>query len=141
MPGVMAVSCHLLWLALVVQAAVARGVSGGPGRLAACQKMSAEIPQLRSYAGVKIPGTYWLDMICEEDAWRPADAIGMPLHHASRLELSGLASFPALTAHRHERVRFTIELTSREIFKVPDRSQWRATYHARVVGLCLPSGP
>jgi hypothetical protein len=62
----------------------------------------------------------------------------MPHHHATRLELTNVAAFPALARHRDRRVRLTIDVTSREIRKVSDRNEWRATYAATIVQACLP---
>jgi hypothetical protein len=96
------------------------------------------VARLASYVDVQVPATYWVEMISDGGEWRPADHIPMPHHHATRLELVNLADFPALNAHHGERVRFTVEITSREIRQVPARGEWRATYHARIVGVCIP---
>jgi hypothetical protein len=41
--------------------------------------------------------------------------------------------------HRGDRVRFTLDVTSRDIRQVARRSEWRATWFARIVGVCLPT--
>ena len=86
-----------------------------------------------------MPATYWVEMIFDGGEWRPADHIAMPHHHASRLELANQADFPALTARQGERVRFTVEMTSREIHQVAGRREWRATYRARIIAVCIPA--
>jgi hypothetical protein len=57
----------------------------------------------------------------------------MPRHHATRLELANLAEHPSLAELQAHTVRFTLELLSRDLVKVPRRDEWRATYHARVI--------
>ena len=68
-----------------------------------------------------------------------ADNLPMPYHHATRLELTNVAAFPSLAKHRGVRVRLTIDITSRDIRKVPNRNEWRATYAARIVRACRPA--
>lgn len=104
--------------------------------LAACAGDST--PPLVDYAAARLPGIYRVDMVADGGDWRPAAPIRMPMHHATRLALDDLARHPALAEHRGERVRFTLELTSREIDRVPDRHEWHATYHARIVATCRP---
>ena len=88
---------------------------------------------------VQVPATYWVEMISDGNEWRPAEHIPMPHHHATRLELVNLADFPALAARQGERLRFTVEIASREIHQVSGRREWRATYHARIVAVCIPT--
>lgn len=109
---------------------------GQHGSLPPCEESAPAVARLESYLDLQIPATRWVEMISDGSEWRPADHIAMPHHHATRLELANLADFPALTAHQSERVRFTIEITSREIRQVPGRREWRATYHARIVAVC-----
>jgi hypothetical protein len=107
----------------------------------ACRAPSAGVRRLDSYAAVEIPGRYWVEMVFDGREWAPADPLPMPRHHATRLELTNVGEISALTAPRAERLRFTIEITSREIRQVADREQWRATYFARVLEVCAPSAP
>jgi hypothetical protein len=95
------------------------------------------VPRLASYNDVQVPGRYWVDVTWQDGEWRPADPLPMPHHHATRLELTNLAAFPALVRHRDARVRVTIDVTSRDVRKVPDRNEWRATYAATIVEACV----
>ena len=95
------------------------------------------MPRLASYVDAKVPAKYWVDMTWQDGEWRPADHIPMPHHHATRLELTNVADFASLAAYRSKRVRFTIEIASRDIRKVPDRNEWRATYRARILDACV----
>ena len=97
------------------------------------------VARLETYVDLAVPATRWVVMVSDGSAWRPADHVAMPHHHASRLELANVADFPALTAHQGGRVRFTVEITSREIHQVPGRGEWRATYFARIVSVCIPT--
>ena len=121
------------------KAAEARSTSPGeqPG-LTPCEESMPAVARLESYIDLQVPGTYWVEMISDGNEWRPAEHIPMPHHHATRLDLANRADFPALTAHRGERLRFTVEISSREIHQVPGRREWRATYHARIVAVCVP---
>jgi hypothetical protein len=103
-----------------------------------CAEPPAGVPQLASYVDVKVPAKYWVDMTWQDGEWRPAAHIPMPHHHATRLELTNVTEFAALARHRDKRVRLTVEVASRDIRKVPGRNQWRATYHARILALCVP---
>jgi hypothetical protein len=105
--------------------------------LPACGAPKTGSQRLESYLDVRIPGSYWVDMVFEGGEWAPAERIPMPHHHATRLELTNLGDF-ALSAHQARRLRFTLEITSREINQVPGRRQWRAVYSARVLEVCLP---
>lgn len=111
--------------------------SDDPATLSACGGPPAGTSQLTSFVNLKVPAKYWVEMAWHDREWWPAGHIPMPHHHATRLELTNLADFTSLDAHRTERVRLTIEITSREIRKVPDRYQWRATYHAKILEACL----
>jgi hypothetical protein len=121
-------------------AAGARSASsaGQDGGLPPCEESAPAVARLESYGNVHVPATYWVEMISDGSEWRPADPIAMPHHHASRLELANLADFPALAGRPRERVRFTVEITSRQIQQVSGRREWRATYHARIVAVCIP---
>ena len=101
-----------------------------------CGEPRPGVPRLESYAGVQIPGTYWVDMTFDGREWSPATPIGMPAHHASRLELTNLADFPALASHQAGRLRLSVEITAREVREVASRNQWRAEYYARIVEAC-----
>jgi hypothetical protein len=87
---------------------------------------------------VQVPATYWLEMVFNGSEWWPAEHIPMPHHHATRLELTNVTAFPALAAHQDQRLRFTVEVTSREIQQVSGRREWRARYYARIVAVCVP---
>jgi hypothetical protein len=97
------------------------------------------VPQLTSYNEVKVPARYWVDVTWQDGEWHPAENLPMPHHHATRLELTNVASFPALARHRGARVRLTIDIKSRDVRKVPDRNEWRATYASAIVQACLPA--
>jgi len=109
--------------------------------LAKCGQPPAGVPQLASYNDVRVPPRYWIDVSWRDGEWHPADHLPMPHHHATRLELTNEAAFPALTKHRDARVRLTIDVRSREIHKVPNRNEWRTTYAATIVDACLPPAP
>jgi len=120
------------------ETAEARPTSPGEqhGGLTPCEEPA--VARLESYIDVQVPATYWVEMISDGNGWRPAEHIPMPHHHATRLELANLADFPALSARKGERLRFTVEIASREIRQVSGRREWRATYHARIVAVCIP---
>ena len=103
-----------------------------------CGAPPAGVAQLASYDEVKVPARYWVDVTWQDGEWRPADDLPMPYHHATRLELTNVAAFPSLAKHRDARVRLTIDITSRDIQKAPNRNQWRATYAASIVRACVP---
>lgn len=86
----------------------------------------------------ELPAICRVEMILDGGEWRPSAHVPMPRHHATRLELTNVTDFPALSAHQGERLRFTLEVTSREIHQVPGRSEWRATYRARIIAVCIP---
>ena len=98
----------------------------------------AGVPELNSYWNVKVPGKYWIDMAWNDNEWEPAEPIPMPLHHATRLELTNLSAFPSLVSHRGRRIRFTVEITARDITSSGGaRPEWRATYRARAIDTCI----
>jgi hypothetical protein len=111
---------------------------GQQGRMAPCEESAPAVARLESYLDLQMPATYWVEMISDGNEWRPAEHIPMPHHHATRLELANLADFPALTARQGERLRFTVEIASREIHQVSGRREWRTTYHARIIAVCIP---
>jgi hypothetical protein len=136
-----------LWLALtaglcsplVVGRARASDKAAG---LAKCGGSApANVPQLTSYIDVRVPARYWIEVTWRDGEWQPADHLPMPHHHATRLELTNLAAFPALARHREGRVRLTIDVSSRETHKVPNRNEWRTTYTATIVAACAPPAP
>ena len=106
--------------------------------LPSCGDPSPGSRRLESYWSVEVPGTYWVEMVFDENAWQPAERIPMPYHQATRLELTNEAEFPSLSAHRARRLRFSLEVTSREIHKVAGRHEWRTTYSARIISACIP---
>ena len=130
--GLAAGLCSLL----VVAPAHASDKAGGLAKCAASPP--AGVPQLASYNDVQVPARYWIDVTWQEREWQPADHLPMPHHHATRLELTNVAAFPGLARYRDGRVRLTIDVTSRDIRKVPDRNEWRTTYAATIVQACLP---
>ena len=113
--------------------------SGKPARLATCGGPPAGVAQLTSYDDVEVPSRYWVEMTWRDGEWWPADNLPMPYHHATRLELTNIAAFPLLAKHRDGRVRLTIDITSRDIRKVPNRNEWRARYTASIVRACVPA--
>jgi hypothetical protein len=119
------------------EAAQGRETSPGDaqGSLSPCEESA--VARLESYVDLQLPATRRVEMVSDGGDWRPADHIAMPHHHASRLELANVADFPALAA-RGGRVRFTVEIMSREIHQVPGRREWRATYFARIIDVCVP---
>ena len=104
-----------------------------------CGDPPAELARLASYWDVKIPASYWIEMTFDGSEWTPAAPMPMPPHHATRLELADVPGAVASGNLRDQRVRFTIEITSRDIQPVEGRGQWRVTYRARVLGACLPT--
>ena len=111
--------------------------SDNPETLPACGETPVGTRRLTSFVNLKVPAKYWVEMTWHDREWWPAGHIPMPHHHATRLELTNVEEFTSLAAHRSERVRLTVEITSREIRKVPDRNQWRATYRAKILDACL----
>jgi hypothetical protein len=109
-----------------------------PAPLEKCGAPPAGVSRLASYVGVEVPARYWVDLSWQDGEWRPADHLPMPHHHATRLELTNVAAFSSLAKYRRGRVRFTIDIASRDIRKVSDRNGWRVTYAARIVEACLP---
>ena len=73
---------------------------------------------------------YWVAVTWQDGEWRPADNLPMPHHHATRLELTNVAAFPSLAKHRDVRVRLTIDITSRDIRKVPNRERMAGDLHS-----------
>ncbi|MEZ4359967.1 MAG: hypothetical protein R3B48_07300 [Kofleriaceae bacterium] len=110
-----------------------------PAGILPCDGATPGVPRLEGYEGVRIPGTYWVDLVFNGVEWSPATYLRMPHHHATRLELTNVLAFPSLLARQTERVRFVVEITSREIRQVLDRREWRATYYARIVDVCVPA--
>lgn len=107
-------------------------------KLARCPEPVPDVPRLDSYAALEVPATRWVEMVFDQGEWRPSARIAMPHHHATRLELTNVDDFPVLADHQGERLRFTVEVTSREIHQVAGRREWRATYRARIVAACIP---
>ena len=103
-----------------------------------CGAPPAGVAQLASYTDVDVPARYWVEVTWQDGEWRPAGSLPMPYHHATRLELTNVAAFPSLAQHRDGRVRLTIDITSRDIRKVANRNEWRATYAASIVRACVP---
>ena len=106
--------------------------------IVACGESPPDVPILASFWDVQLPALYWLDMAYEGSAWAPAIAIPMPYHHATRLELTNVGDFPALADHSNTKVRFTLELLSRDIRPSANQREWRTTYKARIVSVCIP---
>ena len=106
--------------------------------LAACA--APTVPELASYWDVAMPATYWVDMIAPDNYWQPAKSIPMPpmpYHHATGIELSNQSAF-LQPAGQTTPVRFTIEITTRDITKVPDQYEWLTLYCARIIAVCAP---
>jgi len=104
--------------------------------VSACEE--TRVAELDSYMNVSVPGTYWVDMIYDQagGAWKFARSMKMPERHSTHLRLTNLGEYSRLDAHRHQRLRFTIEVDRREVREVPDRAQWQVTYEARVSSVC-----
>jgi hypothetical protein len=122
----------------MVAAAGAASCRTGPDRLPRCEAPPAGARHLESFRDVEVPATYWLEMAFSEEQWRPAEPLPMPAHHATRIELIHGSELASLSAHRKDRVRFTIEIVSKDVQPVAGRHAWRATYVARVVSVCMP---
>lgn len=108
-----------------------------PAELRRCDGTPPLAPRLESYVGVQVPGRYWLEMVFRDGEWQPAQPLAMPSHHATRLELTNLAEFARLAGHQPQKVRVTLDIISREVTQVAGRHQWRVTYEARIVQVCL----
>jgi hypothetical protein len=124
-----------------ITAAVAAGcamTSRTTADLPRCPEAPLPIAHLESYIELELPATRWVEMVFDAGEWRPSGHIAMPHHHATRLELTNVADFPALAHRRGERLRFTVEITSRAIDKVAGRQQWRVTFRARIIAACIP---
>lgn len=130
--GLAAGLCSLLVVASV------RASDRAAGLAKCARSLPAGVPQLASYDDIQVPARYWIDVTWQGREWQPAEHLPMPHHHATRLELTNVAAFPALARQRDGRVRLTIDVTSRDIRKVPERNEWRATYAATIVQACLP---
>jgi hypothetical protein len=100
---------------------------------------TSSVKRLESYWIAQTPATYWIDMVFDGGEWRPEQPLPMPEHHATRLELTNPNEFAVLSNHQAERLRFTVELTSREIRKSDDRNLWFVTYFARILSVCTAS--
>ncbi len=107
--------------------------------LRTCGDPPADLVRLASYWDVKIPARYWIDVTFDGTEWTPAELMSMPPHHTTRLALDDVPTVVAAGNRMDERVRFIIEITSREIRPVVGRGQWRVTYHARVIDACVPA--
>jgi hypothetical protein len=125
-----------LWLTASLCSALVSLTAQASG-LPTCADPPAGVAQLASYVDVKVPAKYWVDMTWQDGEWRPAAQIPMPPHHATLLELTNVTEFAALSAHRGKHVRFAVEIASRDIRKVPNRNEWRATYRARILEACV----
>jgi hypothetical protein len=111
--------------------------SSPPPRVAAVAKRCNDpsVVELVSYLDVKLPSTYWVEMVPGGTTWVPAKHIPMPHHHATALVLENLDAFAAQLAGA-TRARFVVEITSRDIQAVPNRREWRTSYFARIVDAC-----
>lgn len=92
---------------------------------------------MSSYYEIEVPGTYWVDMNFEpkSGSWKVARRIRMPEDYSTRLRFTNVREYSQLASYRDRRIRFTVELQSRQVRKV-DEVSWLATYSAKVVGLC-----
>jgi hypothetical protein len=114
-----------------------RAASGDQAGLPRCGEPTPGVPRLDSYPDDHMPAIYWVEMIFNGSEWLPGSHIAMPYHHATRLDLTNVNAFPSLAAHQAELLRFTVEVTSREINPIAGRREWRATYHARIINVCI----
>jgi hypothetical protein len=94
------------------------------------------VPELTSFMGIEHSHPYWVPMVLSDREWQPERLIRPPYHHGSRLELDNIDQYPMLDSQRGRRLRFTVMLTTIEARKVPDRYQWRSTYHATIQSIC-----
>ena len=98
------------------------------------------VAKLESYWTVQISSTYWVVMESRGGDWNPVEHIPMPHHHATRLELTNLTEFGPRIAGA-SRVRFTLEITARDIQQDPGQRQWFTTYQARIIDACSVAAP
>jgi len=110
---------------------VATGGSSG----ATCPAEAPNIPHLETFMGVEMGQRYWVEMTFVANTWQPDPLIRPSYHHRSRLDLDNIDDFPAL-AHA-QRARLTVQLTTSDISKVPDRYEWRSLFHARILHVCV----
>jgi hypothetical protein len=114
-------------------------VAATPGSLPPCNTDQI-FPRLHDY-GALTPGlSLYVDVKADQvGELVPIGPIAMPDRHASRLEWTNLAAWPVLeqAANTVLRIRFTY--LDRQIAKVPERLQWRATYRARIEEVCRPT--
>jgi hypothetical protein len=101
---------------------------------------------LDDYAQATDGARYWVDVtrVPTTGEWLPTPLPRMPRHHASRLELRNLAAHPALAraaaraGGQAMTLRFVFDLLAHHIESVSSQHQWRGTYEASVVDVCLP---
>jgi len=85
--------------------------------------------------GVDMAKRYWVEMNFIANTWQPDPLIRPAHHHRSRLDLDNIDDFPGL-AHA-QRARVTVQLTTSDISKIPDRYEWRSVFHARILRVCI----
>jgi hypothetical protein len=114
-------------------------VAATPGSLPPCNT-DQSFPRLHDY-GALTPGlSLYVDVKADQvGELVPIGPIAMPDRHASRLEWTNLAAWPVLEQAANTVLRIRFIYLDRQIAKVPERLQWRATYRARIEEVCRPS--
>ena len=107
-----------------------------PAAFPRCEAAPNDVPELTHYMDVDRSHPYWVAMVFSGHEWLPETLIRPPHHHGSRLELDNLDQYPELDSQRGRRLRFTVMLTTVDTRKVPDRYQWRSTFHATIQSIC-----
>ena len=110
--------------------------AGSPSAFPRCEPAPADVVELTSFMGIARSHPYWVPMVFSGHEWLPETLIRPPYHHGSRIELDNIDQYPMLDSQRGRRLRFTVMLTTVDARKVPDRYQWRSTYHATIQGVC-----
>ncbi|HEX7509222.1 MAG TPA: hypothetical protein VF550_20790 [Polyangia bacterium] len=107
-----------------------------------CQTQE-ESPELTAFEQLRPGSAFHVEVKWDEKGgWIPAKPIAMPIHHASRIEWTNVQAWPVLAESRGVRLRFLAWLLVEDLEKVPGQHAWRATYQARIDGICtIPPRP
>ena len=99
----------------------------------------ADTPELTSWlevtAGDGVPRHVEVVRDARNGVWMPAENIRMPMHHATAIRWTNLASLSLLPTSTDARLRFTFTLLDREIRHVAEH-QWRTEYTAEISAVC-----
>jgi hypothetical protein len=110
--------------------------AGAPSAFPRCEAPPDDVPELTRYMNVDHSHPYWVPVVFTGHEWLPEKLILPPHHHGSRLELDNIDQYPELDGQRARRLRFTVMVTRVETRKVPDRYQWRSSFHATIQNIC-----